>query len=139
MSLDIAAYLNIGSSLPKASSQEAAELRQSADTSFPLLKYAVQNVLYHADAAEGGGITQTSFLQTFPQADWIKLDNLFERHEVRRHTNARLLYILAEHNMANLIGRHPSNLSGFEVQDERYGTPIFAALATNSGAATRRF
>ncbi|KAH0594295.1 hypothetical protein MHUMG1_08134 [Metarhizium humberi] len=137
MSLDIAAYLNISSSLPKASSQEAAELRQSADTSFPLLKYAVQNVLYHADAAEGGGITQTSFLQTFPQADWIKLDNLFERHEVRRHTNASLLYILAEHNMANLIGRHPSNLAGFEVQDERYGTPIFAALATDSGAATR--
>ncbi|KAK8923034.1 Ankyrin repeat domain-containing protein 50 [Metarhizium anisopliae] len=137
MSLDVAAYLNIGSSLPKASSQEAAELRRSADTSFPLLKYAVQNVLYHADAAEGGGTTQTSFLQTFPQADWIKLDNLFERHEVRRHTNASLLYILAEHNMANLIGRHPSNLSGFEVQDERYGAPIFAALATDSGAATR--
>ncbi|KAK9441880.1 Pfs, NB-ARC and Ankyrin domain protein [Metarhizium brunneum] len=137
MSLDIAAYLNIGSSLPKASSQEAAELRQSADTSFPLLEYAVRNVLYHADAAEGGGIAQTSFLQTFPQADWIKLDNLFERHEVRRHTNASLLYILAEHNMANLIGRHPSNLAGFEVQYERYGTPIFAALATNSGAATR--
>ncbi|QLI67824.1 Ankyrin-1 [Metarhizium brunneum] len=137
MSLDIAAHLNIGSSLPKASSQEAAELRQSADTSFPLLEYAVRNVLYHADAAEGGGIAQTSFLQTFPQSDWIKLDNLFERHEVRRHTNASLLYILAEHNMANLIGRHPSNLAGFEVQDERYGTPIFAALATNSGAATR--
>ncbi|KAF5137383.1 Ankyrin repeat domain-containing protein 50 [Metarhizium anisopliae] len=137
MSLDIAAHLNIGSSLPKASSQEAAELRQSADTSFPLLEYAVRNVLYHADAAEGGGTAQTSLLQTFPQADWIKLDNLFERHEVRRHTNASLLYILAEHNMANLIRRHPSNLSGFEVQDERYGAPIFAALATNSGAATR--
>ncbi|KID95301.1 Pfs, NB-ARC and Ankyrin domain protein, partial [Metarhizium majus ARSEF 297] len=137
MNIDIAAHLNIGSSLPKASSQEAAELRQSADTSFPLLEYAVQNVLYHADSAEGGGITQKSFLQTFPQADWIKLDNLFERHEVRRHKNASLLYILAEHNMANLVTRHPSNLACFEVQDERYGAPIFAALATNSGAATR--
>ncbi|UKZ74671.1 hypothetical protein TrVFT333_002341 [Trichoderma virens FT-333] len=139
MSIAEATYLNISNPLPKASSQEAAELRQSADAAFPLLEYAIRNVLYHADAAEGGGVNQSSFLQTFQHVDWIKLDNLFERHEVRRHKNASLLYILAEHNMGNLIRRHPSVLSCFEVQDERYGPPIFAALATNSGEAIRTF
>ncbi|KAK2593104.1 hypothetical protein QQS21_009194 [Conoideocrella luteorostrata] len=137
MKIDVAAYLNLGSSLPKASSQEAKKLRQLADKSFPLLKYAVRNVLYHADAAEGGGVNQTNFLQTFRCIDWIKLDNLFEQHEVRRHTDASLLYILAEHNMGNLIRFHPFNQLCFEVENERYGPPIFAALATNSGEATR--
>ncbi|RYP71044.1 hypothetical protein DL769_004757 [Monosporascus sp. CRB-8-3] len=140
MSIDLSAYLNIGNSLPKASSQEAAELRQLANKSFPFLEYAVRNVLYHADAAEGAGVNQLSFLQTFQLADWIKLDNLFEIREIRRHTpNASLLYILAEHNMGNLLKGHPSNLSCFEVENERYGTPIFAALATNSGEAVRTF
>ncbi|KAH7176156.1 hypothetical protein EDB81DRAFT_32969 [Dactylonectria macrodidyma] len=135
MSIGIA-DLNISVSLPKASSQRAAEARQSADTAFPFLEYAVRNVLYHADAAGVGGVNQTSFLQTFQVADWIKHDNLFERHEVRRHTpEASLLYILAEHNLASLIGSHSSNLSCFQVEGERYGPPIFAALATGSREA----
>jgi hypothetical protein len=132
--------LNIGNSLPKASSQQAVEQRQSTDKMFPFLEYAVRNILYHADTAEGSGVSQTSFLRTFGLADWIKLDNLFERHEIRRHTpNASLLYILAEHNMGNLIRGHPSNLLWFEVEHERYGPPIFAALATNSGEAVEAF
>ncbi|KAF5120440.1 Ankyrin repeat, PH and SEC7 domain containing protein secG [Metarhizium anisopliae] len=138
MNVDIYTDLSIGSSLPRASSQQAAELRQAADNAFPFLEYAVRNVLYHADAAEGGGVEQTGFLEGFRLVDWIKLDNLFERHDVRRHTpNASLLYILAEYNMGNLIKAHPSKLSCFEVEDERYGPPILAALATNSGEAVR--
>ncbi|KAH8673187.1 hypothetical protein BGZ61DRAFT_427876 [Ilyonectria robusta] len=130
------ADLNIGISLPKASSQEAEEARQSRDRAFPFLEYAVQNVLYHADAAEGGGVSQKTFLQTFQVADWITHDNLFERFEVRRHTpEASLLYILAEHNLANLIGIHSNNLSCFQVEVERYGPPILAALATGGHEA----
>jgi hypothetical protein len=132
--------LNIGNPLPKASSQKAVEQRQSTDKMFPFLEYAGQNILYHADTAEGSGVSQTSFLRSFQLADWIKLDNLFERHEIRRHTpSASLLYILAEHNMGNLIRGYPSNLLWFEVGHERYGPPIFAALATNSGEAVETF
>lgn len=65
MNVDIYTDLNIGSSLPKASSQQAAELRQAAGKAFPFLEYAVRNVLYHADAAEGGGVEQTGFLKGF--------------------------------------------------------------------------
>jgi len=140
MGIDIATHLNIDTPLPKASSQEAAALRLSVAKKFPFLQYAVQNVLYHADAAEGGGVNQKDFVQSFQLADWISLGNLFERHEIRRHTpNASLLYILAEGNMSNLIRVHPSNLSCFEVENERYGLPLFAALATGSDEAVRTF
>ncbi|KAJ3545042.1 hypothetical protein NM208_g2710 [Fusarium decemcellulare] len=128
--------LNIDASLPKASSQAAIDARKSAKRAYPFLDYAVRNILYHADAAEGGGVSQSSFLQAFQLADWIKLDNLFEKHEARRHTQkASLLYLLSEHNLANLIAIHPSNLSCFEVEVERYGPPLLAALSTGSREA----
>ncbi|KAI0888269.1 uncharacterized protein GGS22DRAFT_95525 [Annulohypoxylon maeteangense] len=139
ISIDISACVDVNS-LPKASSQEAAALRRSVDKAFPFLDYAVRNVLYHSDTAEGGGVNQMQFLQTFQIPDWVKLDNLFERHEVRRHTpTASLLYILAENNLGNLIKTRPSNLAYFEVEDERYGMPLLAALATDSHEAVRAF
>ncbi|KAL9049483.1 MAG: hypothetical protein Q9162_007197 [Coniocarpon cinnabarinum] len=137
-------YINVGSvtsltsidSMPKASTQEALDLRESTNKRFPFLEYSVKNVLFHADVAAEGGVSQVDFLQSFQLCDWINLDNLFERHEVRRHTSkASLLYVLAEHNMGKLIASCPSNLACFEVEDVRYGAPIFAALATQSYAA----
>jgi ankyrin repeat protein len=132
--------LNIGNSLPEVYSLQAVEQRQSTDKMFPFLKYTVENILYHADTAEGSGVNQTSFLRTFRLDHWIELDNLFERHEIYRHTPcASLLYILAEYNMGNLIRSYPSNLLWFEVEYERYGAPILAALAANSGKAVEAF
>jgi ankyrin repeat protein len=138
--IDIATSLDIAGSLPTAKTQQAAELRQSANQKFPFLEYATHNVLYHADAAEQGGISQIDFLQSFQFADWIELDNLFERHEVRRHTpKASSLYILSERDLAALIKIHPSRQFCFEVEAERYGTPFFAALATDSDSAVEAF
>ncbi|KAH6718065.1 hypothetical protein BKA61DRAFT_475878, partial [Leptodontidium sp. MPI-SDFR-AT-0119] len=140
MNIDIATHLNIGTPLPKASSPEAAALRQSAAEAFPFLQYAVQKVLHHADMAGRGCVNQKDFVQSFQLAKWINLDNLFERHEIRRHTpNASLLYILAEGNMPNLIRVYSSNLPCFEIEHERYGPPFFAALATGSDEAVRAF
>jgi ankyrin repeat protein len=140
MSIDVSTHLELSKSLPKASSQEAAALRKSATCAFPFLEYAVRNVLYHADVAAGSDIAQGNFIQTFQLADWVTLDNLFEKHEIRRHTqNVSLLYILAEGNMSNLIRVHPSILSCLEVEDERYGLPLFASLATGSKEAVRTF
>jgi ankyrin repeat protein len=140
ISIDIFTHLNISESLPKASSQEGSSLRQSVAEAFPFLEYAVHSVLYHADTAESGGVAQGDFIQSFQLAGWIKLDNLFEKHEIRRHKpNASLLYILAEGNLSNLIKIHPSNLSYLEVEDERYGVPLFAALASRSDDAVRTF
>ncbi|KAI9784937.1 MAG: hypothetical protein M1839_001132 [Geoglossum umbratile] len=132
--------LDFSKSHLKAFEEEAIAVRKSTTIAFPFLEYAVHNVLYHADVAEGGGISQASFVQRFPLADWIKIDNFLEKHEVRRHTEkVSLLYILAEGNMSNLIRSHPSILSCLEVENERYGPPLFAALATRSEEAVRTF
>jgi ankyrin repeat protein len=136
ISIDIATPLKLPDDLPNASYRQAAQLRNSAASRFPLLEYAVQNVLYHADAAEGGGISQADFLSSFSHPEWAKLNNLFEKHQVRRYTaTVSLLYILAELNMVNLIRVLGSASCCLDVETERYGCPLFAAAATSSEQA----
>jgi ankyrin repeat protein len=144
MRIDVTTLLRIPSSLPPASSYEAGELCQLANTKFPFLGYAAQNVLYHSDAAEAGGVSQMSFCQSFQLADWIKVNNMFKvigmflRNEAWRNTpKSSLLYILSERNLAALIRAYhdPFKQSCFDVEDETYGAPIFAALATGSNKA----
>ncbi|KAF9630200.1 hypothetical protein BFW01_g381 [Lasiodiplodia theobromae] len=140
MSVDVFAALNIPDILPKASSREAADFRKSASEAFPFLEYAVKNVLHHANAAEGSGVIQAHFLENFQLPRWIRVDNLFQQHQVRRHSaDVSLLYLLGEHNMPHLIGVHPSAASCLEVENERYGCPLFAAMATRSKEAFKMF
>ncbi|KAH7079189.1 hypothetical protein BKA63DRAFT_551591 [Paraphoma chrysanthemicola] len=138
MSVDVLAPLEIPESLPKASTHHAAGLRESATETFPFLEYAVQNVLYHADVAERSGIVQVDFLDSFPLTQWVKLDNLFEKHEKRRHTErVSFQYVLAELNIANLFrARSPGPLC-LKEEEERYGCALFAAAATGSKEAVR--
>jgi hypothetical protein len=136
ISVDVATPLRIPNTLPKAYLQEATSLRKLATQAFPFLEYAARNVLYHADAAEGGGISQADFLKSFPLSRWVKFDNLLEKHEVRRHTErVSLLYLLAELNAANLIRVHPSISSCLDVENERYGCAFFAANAIGNHEA----
>ncbi|KAF4920627.1 Ankyrin repeat domain-containing protein 50 [Colletotrichum viniferum] len=138
--LSVATSMQIGKTLPQASSDEAHKLRESAEKKFPFLQYATQQVLYHSDKAEEVGVGQLEFLQSFDLAGWITLDNLFEKHRIRRHTpNASLLYILAEQNGAKLIRINRHKLACFKVEDERYGTPMLAALVTQSSDAVHAF
>src|SRR3569833_2727723 len=140
MGIDIVTSLNITGSLPRASSREVAEFRRLANAKFPFLEYSTRNILYHADRAEEGGVSQTGFVKGFQLTDWIKLDNLFERHEVRRYSSkASFLYILAACNLAALIRSYPYKQSCFAVEDERYGSPILAALAPARAAAVAAF
>ncbi|EQB45212.1 hypothetical protein CGLO_15945 [Colletotrichum gloeosporioides Cg-14] len=138
--INAATSVEIGKTLPNASSEKANELRESTEKRLPFLRYATQQVLYHSDAAEQAGVSQVEFLQSFDLAGWIILDNLFEKHKIRRHTpNASLLYILAEQDRASLICINRSKIACFAVEDERYGAPILAALATGSSGALRAF
>lgn len=121
-------------------SNQITPLRTVALDMFPFLEYAVQNVLYHADAAEATGLSQEGFLQNFPRIRWIRLDNLFEKHKIRRHTKAAsLLYLLAERNFSNLIKASPFIEACVIAEAERYGSPFFAAMATGSKEAVCAF
>ncbi|KAL6828181.1 ankyrin repeat-containing domain protein [Trichoderma camerunense] len=126
--------------LPPAS--ETAELRQTIRSNYPFLEYSVRNSLQHADSTQQNGIDQGKFFTDFPLQKWILLHNTLEQHQIRRYTNSvSLLYILAERNLVNLIGIHPRRFSFFDIEDgiERYGTPIFAALAINNHEAVNTF
>ena len=126
--------------LPKASSEKGKALREGYIRDFPFLGYAVRQVLYHADCAENYSISQSDFIHDFPLHCWIWLNNLIEKHQVRRYgEKASLLYILAEKDLSSLIAIHPSVLSFHEVENERYGCPLLAALATGSGSAVEAF
>jgi ankyrin repeat protein len=124
--------------LPKAA--EAKQLRETINTKFPFLEYSVMNVFHHANSAHQNSIEQRDFLVYFPLQQWIFLNNLLEKFDIRRYTkSASLLYILAERNLADLIRIHPQRESCFDVEDERYGLPMFAALATGSNEVIRTF
>ncbi|OCL03046.1 hypothetical protein AOQ84DRAFT_368715 [Glonium stellatum] len=140
MRVDVFTTLKIPKILPKASTQQAAGFRKLAMESFPFLEYAVLNVLYHADVAAGYGMDQRNLIKSFPLDCWNKYNSIVEKHEVRRYTEGvSLLYVAAEHNMANLIRVDPSARSCFEVGNERYGTPLFASIACGSKEAIQVF
>ncbi|KAL6788179.1 hypothetical protein J3E68DRAFT_131550 [Trichoderma sp. SZMC 28012] len=126
--------------LPTASS--TAGLRQTIRSNYPFLEYSVLNSLRHADSAQHSGIDQEHCLVDFPLNKWILLHNVIEQHQIRRYTNSvSLLYILAERNLVNLIGIHPERSKFFDIEDEieRYGNPIFAALAINNHEVVNTF
>ncbi|KAJ8112110.1 hypothetical protein OPT61_g5438 [Boeremia exigua] len=106
----------------------------------PFFEYAVQNILYHADEAEGGGISQGNFLTNFPLLQWVKFNNLFESKPALKYTkHVSLLYVLAALDMGNLI--RALELSGhcMDLEPERYGCPLFVAAAMNSPISLRLF
>jgi len=79
MSINISEHLRPSMALQTASSEDAKHLRESVSEKLPFLEYAVRNVLYHADVADGQGISQIAFIENFALRDWIMLDNIFER------------------------------------------------------------
>lgn len=135
MKTDVSEYLPSHMPLPAASSAEAKDLRELFSKKFPFLEYAVHSVLFHANNADGHGISQDEFVEEFAIGDWIMLDNLFERYQVRRHTpQASLLYIFAERSLSNLIRTQlkrdlDPDTAAERFENERHGAPLYAALA----------
>jgi ankyrin repeat protein len=130
------ANLGISDPLPKASSAEGKELRQQTGKHFPFLQYAVENILWHADTAQAGGICQVKFLRELVPPTLVTLGNICAPYDNRRHKSIpSLLYILAQHNLPALIRINPNKCDCFVVEDERYGPPIFAALACGNREA----
>ena len=137
LKVDLSGYVSSDQTLPKASSDAAKDLRRELAIKFPFLEYASRHVLHHANEA-ARGISQNDFLQNFALDTWLRITNLFERFEIRRHSlNASLLYILAENNFARLIKKFHQSHSAFNVRGERYQYPLFAALANGHRDAVR--
>jgi hypothetical protein len=136
LNASISQDVDIPDPLPQAS--KAAQFRGTICLMFPFLEYSVLSVFRHANSAQQNMIEQRDFLAKFPLQRWIFLNNTLENFDIRRYTKSvSILYILAEKNLADLIRIYPQRESCFDVEDERYGPPIFAALATESHKAVQ--
>ncbi|KAF2230381.1 purine and uridine phosphorylase [Viridothelium virens] len=131
-------YLPLTTNLPAANSEAAADLRRRANERLPLLEYAVRNILHHSNAASRDGICQDSFVQGFTVQDWVLLDNLFERFQVRRHTpEVSLLYILVEKNLPDLIAIELQRVQHMDIPGERYEFPLCVGVAKKNEEAVK--
>ena len=132
---DITSWLGIDGSLPSASSLKGAELRKKASVQLPFLEYAICNIFAHADVAHAEGVDQEDFVKDFELSNWIQLNNIIERYQVRRVRDMDLLYILAEKNCPSLISILMQDGLCTRRRSGRYGNPIFAAIANDSHQA----
>ncbi|KAG8422108.1 hypothetical protein J3459_010693 [Metarhizium acridum] len=98
----------------------------------PLMRYATQHVLYHAEnAAES--IRQDEFLEEFPTAEWVSLGYAFRANWKSRLTpDADLLYILSDQGFPNLIRTRVRKHPNIHIRGERHDYPLFAALANGN-------
>lgn len=117
------------------------ETRTSFQEAFPFLGYARYGILHHANASAHHGIDQSDFVSSFDLVSWITMDNIMEKFASRHHKQGddRLLYIVAENNMASLIKSNFSKSDPLDPVEERYDSPFFAAIATESTEAVLTF
>lgn len=135
----ISQQVEIPDPLPRRLSS-ATQLRNTISLSFPFLKYSVHNVFNHSNLAQRNGIDQEDFLSDFPLQRWIRLNNALEQFNIRRYTDSvSLLYIFGEKNLADLVRIHSRRKFCFQIEAERCGAPILAALANDSLQAVQTF
>ncbi|KAK5191514.1 hypothetical protein LTR92_008687 [Exophiala xenobiotica] len=137
--------------LPAANSEESVEMRQTMCEKWPLLDYAVKYTFDHADAAGQHEVSQESSLErllipvhpywkTFNLSSWIYLNNILERHHIRRYTfEASFLYIFAEKNLPSLIRTVLKETPNMDILGERHRFPLKAAIAQGNEDAIREF
>ncbi|KAM0239458.1 hypothetical protein ACHAP5_008314 [Fusarium lateritium] len=109
-----------------------SELLRRFET-YPMLKYASQFILHHADST-GNTPCQRVFLGQF-QSDcwmWITVVNAFEKFNTRKYTmDVELLYILADRGHSSLIRVRLEDDPNIDIPapGERYVYPLIAAMA----------
>jgi hypothetical protein len=122
-----------GPPLVSSSQAKATKLRKNALLEFTFLNYAVRNIFNHAELAHANGVSQEYFVKEFELGNWVQLNNIIERYQIRRHPpNIDLLYILAENNCAKLIDISLREQPCTYGENGRYGNPIFAAFANDN-------
>ncbi|RYC79293.1 hypothetical protein BFJ63_vAg17827 [Fusarium oxysporum f. sp. narcissi] len=119
----------IGKAIDGQQSIEAQRIKDDMLKQFPFLEYASQFVLGHANAA-AHKITQQRFISEFPVPMWVRVFNIFEKHQVRRYSEeADVLYILADRGLSDLIRMRLEVNPGIGGGGGRYRHPLLAAMA----------
>ncbi|KAL5350096.1 hypothetical protein ACLOAV_005133 [Pseudogymnoascus australis] len=107
---------------------------------YPLLRYAVEHIYFHANWAQKLGLDQTTFLETFNTLAWRAAHNNSEEGFLLRFKRSvHLLYFLGEYGCADLIRIHPERHKHFQLEGGQFRYPIVAALYGGHIAAARAF
>ena len=105
---------------------------------FPFLEYAVNHILYHANAAQRLGVSQELFLERLDLERWILLYNAFQKHSSHTYRERQhLLYILSEQGAGALIRIHPERYRHLSLEGGRFKFPLIAALYSGNADAAR--
>jgi ankyrin repeat protein len=96
----------------------------------PLLEYASQYVLFHADAA-AALFPQDEALGMFSSTEWSKLFNMYEKHKNKLFKSRNsLVYMLADKGLASLVrSRIRTEAPHRKETGMRYRFPLHAAFA----------
>ena len=86
---------------------EATKKQDELELKYPLLNYAANNVLYHAEQAQAAGVSQYDFLQSFEWSSWKTVYNFVQTLPDRQVKQAdgvenRVAYILEALNLPHL-------------------------------------
>ncbi|KAH8698579.1 hypothetical protein BGW36DRAFT_274900, partial [Talaromyces proteolyticus] len=134
-----------GGELPPPKTEEGKALRSEMLINIPFIEYAAGFVLHHSDEAEAEGVAQDTFLSDFPRKHWIFAHNILEKHGIRQYTfHASFLYIFSDNDLPSLIKiklheGEPMNGTSLVNMEERYGSPILAAILKGNIRACKAF
>ena len=115
----------------------AAQLRDVLITSWPFLQYATEHIIYHAGAAQVGGVSQSQFLQEFRLRDWVSHHHLLlDRGTREEHIESRLeksyLYNLVKENKTALLRLFVPNRDCLNSGEWQHRAPIMESIATDN-------
>lgn len=103
---------------------------ESSSEGYPMLAYAVMNILWHADVAHGSGLRQDDFLKHFDLKVWIFGRNYFGRHKRGRAFTSRAspLYVYTCEGLTNFLRDEIQRVRTVDIPGEYYGYLILAAI-----------
>ncbi|KAL4876449.1 hypothetical protein BJY04DRAFT_210610 [Aspergillus karnatakaensis] len=137
--LQLKAYLGSEADRPQEPYISTAKgFSEHSKSQFPFWKYAVTQVLYHANAAQRLGAPQTSLMARFKTKKWIMHYNTLQRHDAHLiRSDTHLLYLLAAQGADALIRIHPERSDHLSLRGGPFRYPLLAALYSGNSDAAR--
>lgn len=99
-------------------------------STFPLLKYAVENVLKHSEMAAKSGISQLKFIEEeFSFQAWVTLGNIFHLgSQIQYWSEASRLHFLIKSGAAKLTLIELSKVQYIDVRSQHHESPLHTAI-----------
>ena len=84
--------------------QDISDRRRQADGRAPLLIYAVNHILYHADQAESDGYPQDDLITNSATDRWLRIHNWLARSNSQRLVEStQVFHVIAKNNLLHLM------------------------------------